>query len=83
MEKTIIEFQQIFSVHYFQHDFFFSILAKKKNYEQVLMTLKVKIIMGFKSVRHSVQLPSSTKIKKAPRGNFAKKFGKKAISVVG
>ena len=47
------------------------------------MTLKVKIIMGFKSVRHSVQLPSSTKIKKAPRENFAKKFGKKAISVVG
>lgn len=41
--------------------------------------------MGFKSVRHSVQLlASSTKIKKAlPRENFAKKFGKKAISVVG
>ena len=77
MEKTIIEFQQIFSVHYFQHDFFFSILAKKKNYEQVLMTLKVKIIMGFKSVRHSVQLPSSTKIKKAPERILPKNLGKK------
>ena len=56
---------------------FFQFWPRKKNYEQVLMTLKVKIIMGFKSVRHSVQLPSSTKIKKAPERILPKNLGKK------
>ena len=75
--KQLLSFQQIFSVHYFQHDFFFSILAKKKNYEQVLMTLKVKIIMGFKSVRHSVQLLQVLKLKKHQR-EFCQKIWEKS-----
>ena len=79
MEKTIIEFPtNIFSSLFLTRFLFFQFWPRKKNYEQVLMTLKVKIIMGFKSVRHSVQLPSSTpKLKKHRERILPKNLGKK------
>ena len=80
MEKTIIEFPtNIFSSLFLTRFLFFNFgQEEKKNYEQVLMTLKVKIIMGFKSVRHSVQLPSSTpKLKKHQR-EFCQKIWEKS-----
>ena len=75
--KQLLSSNKYFQFIIFNTISFFQFWPRKKNYEQVLMTLKVKIIMGFKSVRHSVQLPSSTKIKKAPERILPKNLGKK------
>ena len=81
--KQLLNFQQIFSVHYFQHDFFFSILAKKQKLWPGVDDFKSKDYYGVQKCPSFGAVTPSTKIKKAPRENFAKKFGKKAISVVG
>lgn len=82
--KQLLSFQQIFSVHYFWHDFFFSILAKKKKLWTGVDDFKSKDYYGVqKCPSFGAVTFKYSKIKKAPRENFAKKFGKKAISVVG
>ena len=76
--KQLLSSNKYFQFIIFDTISFFQFWPRKKNYEQVLMTLKVKIIMGFKSVRHSVQLPSSTpKLKKHREGILPKNLGKK------